>query len=123
MLSKKQVEDILVFKLKNLGIDCYRNNENRINVSAKGIPAFFDFIGRSSPVKCYDYKFALPTWRFESKRMKQVSQELHVDYDRLTYLVKLGTIPCYRASEKGRPRLLPEHIEIAKELIIKGILY
>jgi len=121
--KREQVEDILIAKLRHMGIDCHRNNENRINVSAKGIPAFFDFIGRSSPVKCYDYKFALPVWRFESKRIKTISQELSVDYNRLLHLVQSGKIPCYRASEKGRPRLLPEHIEIAKELIKTGDLY
>ena len=36
--------------------------------------------------------------------------------------VKIGEIPCYRASEMGRPRFLPEHVEACKEMIKKGKL-
>jgi hypothetical protein len=112
----------LVNGLNDLGIKCVRNKANRIYVNAKGIPAFFDLIGRVSPVKCYDYKFKLPEWRFEAKRMKDVAEELGVDYSKLAYLVKIGKIGCYRASEKGRPRFLPEHIESVKEMIKTGEL-
>jgi len=110
-------------RLRDKGIACHRNNDNRIMINAKGIPAFFDFIGRKSPVKCYDYKFELPEWRFTSKRLREVADELSVSYNRLSHLVKSGRLGCYRASEKGRPRMLPEHIERAKELIKTGELY
>ena len=120
---KEQVEAILIPKLKSLGIDCTRTSENRIRIVAKGIPAFFDLIGRTSPVKCYSYKFNLPEWRFEAKRMSEVAKDLDVSYDRLSHLVKNGKVSCYRASEKGRPRLLPEHVARARELILSGELY
>ena len=38
--------EYLVIKLKEVGIECHRNNDNRIVVKARGIPAFFDFIGK-----------------------------------------------------------------------------
>ena len=113
----------LVSKLNDMGILCHRNNENRIVMDSRGIPAFFDFIGRKSPVSCYDYKFALPEWRFESKRMKEVAEELGVNYNRLAHLVKIGKIETYRLSENGRPRFLPEHIKICREMIKSGELY
>ena len=119
----KEGVELLVTKLNDIGILCHRNNDNRIMVDAKGIPAFFNYIGRVSPVKCYDYKFDLPEWRFESKRMKEVAEELDVSYNRLAHLVKIGKVNSFRLSCKGRPRFLPIHIEEAKELIKSGELY
>jgi len=116
--------ELLVEKLKNKGIACHRNYFNRIFIEAKGIPAFFNFIGRKSPIECYDYKFnKIPFWRFESKRMKEVSDELNINYGRLSHLVKKNKIPCFRLSPKGRPRFLPKHIKIVKKLIKSGELY
>jgi hypothetical protein len=112
--------EFLVSRLREKGIDCHRNNENRIYVEAKGIPAFFDFIGKKSPIKCYDYKFDLPEWRFKAKRMRQVATDLGVDYQRLAYLVKIGKVKAYRASENGKPRFMPEHIEEIKRMISAG---
>lgn len=109
--------EYLASKLVEKGIQCHRNNDNRIQIKAVSIPAFFDFIGRKSPIPVFDYKFNLPSWRFEAKRMRQVASEIGIDYQRLAYLVKIGKIPCYRASENGRPRFLPEHIKIAKEVL------
>jgi Holliday junction resolvase len=115
--------DILAKRLRDVAIACHRTNDNRIMIEARGIPAFFDFIGRKSPVACYDYKFDLPEWRFTSKRMREIADELKVDYQRLAHLVKIGVQPCFRASEKGKPRFLPEHIEAARRLISSGDLY
>ena len=55
--------------------------------------------------------------------MKDVAEELDISYDRLSYLVKIGQAPCYRATPKGRPRFLPEHIEVLSDLKSKGHLY
>lgn len=120
--TKDEVE-YLVLKLAEKGIKCHRNKENRIQVDAKGIPAFFNFIGRKSPVKCYNYKFDLPKWRFESKRMKEVAEELGVSYNRLSHLVKIKKISSYRLSLNGRPRFMSEHIEECRNLIKIGELY
>jgi len=115
--------EYLVLQLNEKGIKCHRNNDNRIQIKSTGIPAFFDFIGKKSPVKCYDYKFDLPEWRFKSKRMREVAEELGVDYNRLSHLVKIGKIPCHRISEKGRPRFMPKHIVEVKKLVKVGELY
>jgi hypothetical protein len=115
--------EFLAKRLNDIGIKCHRNGDNRIQIDARGVPAFFDFIGRKSPVECYQYKFDLPEWRFESKRMREVADELGVDYQRLAHLVKIGKIPVLRISEKGKPRFLPEHIEAAKLLVGSGELY
>jgi len=112
----------LANKLKEKDIYCHRNNDNRIYIEAKGIPAFFDLIGMQSPIKCYDYKFQLPEWRFESKRMRDVAEELNIEYHQLSYLVKSGRIPCHRASEKGRPRFLTEHVSILKTYISENTI-
>lgn len=109
--------EFLVNKLLKTGIDCHRNKENRIRVSSKGLPAFFDFIGRKSPIKCYNYKFDLPLWRFESKRLSEVAEELNISYNTLSYLIKIGKVECFRLTEKGRPRLLPKHIQFIKDNI------
>ena len=120
--SKEKVE-ILVDKLMATGIKCHRTNENRIMLDAKGIPAFFNLIGTKSPIKCYDYKFdRIPLWRFESKRMKEVSEQLNIDYSRLSHFVKTGKIKPFRLSPTGRPRFLPEHIEEVKKMINRGEL-
>lgn len=112
--------EFLSGKLQEKGIACHRNNDNRIYIEAKGVPAFFAFIGKESPVKCYDYKFKLPEWRLDSKRMKDVAVELDVDYQRLAYLVKIGRITVYRASENGKPRFLPEHVKLIKTMVDSG---
>jgi hypothetical protein len=119
----KDEVDYLVTKLEEIGISCHRNTSNRIMIDASGIPAFFDFIGRKSPVSCYDYKFDLPLWRFESKRMKEVSEELGVDYNRLSHLVKIGKIETFRLSPLGRPRFLVEHINKIREMKNNGEIY
>ena len=116
--------EFLVTKLLEKGILCHRSNENRIIINAKGIPSFFNFIGRKSPIKCYDYKFdKIDNWRLESKRMSEVAKELNIDYQKLAYFVKIGKINCYRISKKGKPRFLIEHIEEIKKLIETGQIY
>src|SRR3990170_2842234 len=42
--------EFLASKLQEKGIACHRNGYNRIMVEAKGVPAFFNFIGHESPV-------------------------------------------------------------------------
>ena len=115
--------EFLVSKLQEKGINCHRNGDNRIQVDANGIPLFFNFIGHESPIACYSYKFEkIPTWRFTAKHMKEVADELKINYDRLSYWVKDGKVPCLRVSEKdgkphGKPWFLPEHIEVIRNFI------
>jgi hypothetical protein len=116
--SPDKIENILVKKLKEKNIDCYKNNDNRIVITPQGIKPFFDFIGKISPVKEYQYKFDLPLWfSIESKRMSVVAEELGITYNQLSYWVKFNYIPCLRESKISKPRFLPEHIEKIKEYI------
>lgn len=116
--SKAGVE-FLVEKLIEKGISCHRNNDNRIFVEAAGVPAFFEFIGKTSPVKCYEYKFDIPEWRLLGKRTKQVAEELNANYNRLAYLVKTGKVAIIRPTG-GDPWFMPEHIEALKKMIDSG---
>jgi hypothetical protein len=113
----KEKNEMLVEKLKYCGIKSKVNNDNRIRINNNSISDFFNFIGRSSPIGCYQYKFDLPIWRLESKRMSIVAKEIGIDYNKLSYWVKNSFVPCLRTSEKARPRFLPEHIEKIKEYI------
>jgi len=121
--KKDDIEQILIPKLRNVGVNTVRTSENRIRVETRSVPQFFDFIGRTSPITCYSYKFNLPEWRFEAIRMSEAAKILNVDYGRLSYMVKIGRQPCYRIKEKGRPRFLPEHLEVSKSLILSGELF
>jgi len=111
--DKKYVK-LLCSKLSELGIFCHRTAYNRIYIKSKGVPAFFNFIGRKSPVKCYDYKFEVDEWRYDTIRMKEAAKLLNMDYQHLAYLVKIGKVPCYRLQCKGKPRFSKEHIEVIK---------
>jgi hypothetical protein len=111
----KEDVEFLAQKLCDLGISCHRNGDNRIYIESRGIPKFFDFIGRESPVACYSYKFDLPEWRFEAKTMREVADELKIDYNKLSYWVKIGRVPCLREHSKAKPRFLQSHIEAIHE--------
>ena len=55
-----------------------------------------------------------------SKRMREVADELNIDYNRLSHFVKIGKVNVFRLSLRGRPRFLPEHVDQVKELIKNG---
>ena len=115
--------EFLASKLQEKGIACHRNGDNRIMVDAKGIPAFFDFIGHVSPVSCYKYKFDVPAWRLTTVKMRQAAQDLGVDYQRLAYLVKIGKAPATRLQAGGKPLFTQEQIGALRELKQAGVLY
>lgn len=120
--SERGVE-FLAQKLQEKGIACHRNNDNRIYIEAKGIPKFFDFIGRTSPVKCYEYKFDLPEWRYTAKRMSEVAEELGIPYGKLNDAVKAKKVAVFREHPEAKPRFLPEHIEALRASILNGEFY
>jgi len=120
--KRDNIENTLINKMLQLGIECKINNEGRINIQSNGIKNWFNFIGCKSPISCFDYKFDLPTWRFTSMRASQVASMLSVNLSRLHYLIKIGKVPCIRASKNGRPRLEENSINICKKLIQQGEL-
>lgn len=113
-------QDVLFLckRLRDIGIDCSRTSYNRVRISSKGVPAFFNFIGRKSPVKCYDYKFEVDGWRYSTIRMKEAAKLLKMPYNRLAHLVKNNKVPYLRIQDKGRPRFTEEHIKEIGSLII-----
>lgn len=115
--------EFLVSKLQEKGIACHRNGDNRIMVDAKGIPAFFDFIGHVSPVSCYKYKFDIPEWRLTTVKMRQAAQDLGVDYQRLAYLVKIGKAPATRLQAGGKPLFTEAQIKELEKMKTEGTLY
>ena len=56
-------------------------------------------------------------------RQQEVADEFGIDYNKLSYWVKSGKVPCLRASEGGKPRFLPEHIKQIQtfQQIVKGL--
>jgi hypothetical protein len=66
--SIQDIEEILIPKLKALGINCVREkSKNDIRICPDSIGRFFNFIGRKSPIQCYDYKFDVPDWLFKTR--------------------------------------------------------
>lgn len=55
-------------KLYNIGIKCTHAKNNRILLGVDATINFFNIIGWKSPIRCYEYKFAVPEWR--KKRLK-----------------------------------------------------
>ncbi len=61
--SVGEVENILMPKIRSLGIECSRDKfKNDIRIVASSIGHFFNFIGHVSPIRCYDHKFNIPEW-------------------------------------------------------------
>jgi hypothetical protein len=58
--SNEQILDLLIPKLESLGIYSYLGHWKQyayIWVRRNSVGKFFDFIGKASPIRCYDYKF------------------------------------------------------------------
>lgn len=66
------IENILIPKMKQIGINCIRDNsKNDIIISSDSVKTFFNIIGHKSPISCYDHKFDVPEWLFY-KTLKQI---------------------------------------------------
>jgi len=105
--------EILVERIKNVGIDCYQNKEGRINISAKGISSFFNYIGSESPIESHKHKFDIPDWRIKTKRTRQVSEDNKIPYEMLNYFIGQGWVECSRREKTSRPRFTQEQEEAA----------
>ena len=90
--SKKLIDKNLVTKFEDMGIEVSRiTSDNRLFLKTKSIVKLLRYMGGESPVKCYSYKFDIESWRLK-KSMKEVANELNVDYQRLASWVKTGFI-------------------------------
>lgn len=123
--SPMSIDGILVEKLKDLGIDCYRTKcKNDIKIRSKSIGRFFEFIGRKSPISCYDYKFDVPDWLF-LYRLSDFITDKKAKY-RAQYYIKHAKADCTR-SPGGKIALFTSRQAIAMcrkvgvECVIKQI--
>jgi len=115
------IENILIPKLKLLGILCHRCLvKNDICIDINSIVNFFSFIGENSPIACYDYKFKIPDWRRKIKLSDIFSSQ--EDKWRAMYYLNKGDVSFTR-SPGGRLILLDEeNASKLKELVLpKGI--
>ena len=59
----ESIKGILIPKLEALGLRCkHEKSKNDIRICADSIGQFFNIIGHISPIRCYDYKFNIPSW-------------------------------------------------------------
>ena len=94
--SVEDIENILMPKLRALGIECSRDEfKNDIRIKAASIGRFFDLIGNKSPIACYDHKFNIPDW----VRLIRLSEIVKDDKEkwRAQYYYKQGQIECSKS--------------------------
>lgn len=89
----EDIDYILIPKLLFQGIKCTRNaSKNDIQILPESTRAFFDFIGRKSPVQCYDYKFDIPDWLLK-RRLTDIVKNDREKW-RAIYHIRKGNIQC-----------------------------
>ncbi len=76
--NKTELE-ILLSKLKQIGVVAkIQNKRNRIIIQLSYIRSFFDYIGWHSPIRCYDYKFDMPSEIKHCLSTSELSNKLSV---------------------------------------------
>ena len=109
--SPEKIESVLIPKLTAVGIECVREkSKNDIRIRTSSIRSFFDFIGRTSPIECYAYKFQVPEWLYLS-RLEDIAQTPQERY-RAIYYIKTGKVQC--SSSPGGKMFLFNHSQVAQ---------
>ena len=109
--SPDKIESILIAKLASVGIECVRKkSKNDIRIRTSSIGAFFDFIGRSSPIQCYVHKFEVPSWLYLN-RLDDIARTPKERW-RAIYHVKAGNVQC--SSSPGGKMFLFDDNQAAK---------
>lgn len=94
--DKKDLEEIVIPKLKAHNIDCYIDDyKNDIHIRAESIKDFFNFIGWKSPIACYDHKFAVPEW-LKLIRLSEIAKDDKEKW-RAQYYYKSGQLECSKS--------------------------
>jgi len=109
--------NFLVSKLEELGIHSYLGRWKQyvyIWLRRNSVGKFFDFIGKKSPIKCYDYKFDYQEW-YNYLRLSDIVKN---DKQRwmAQYYYKSGQLECSK-SPGGKMLLFTK--EQAEKLIIR----
>lgn len=109
------IQTILIPKLEKLGFHCkYQASKNEIRICSDSIGCFFDFIGRESPITCYNYKFEVPEWIFLKRLSSFVKNKR--DVYRARYYIKTKQVE-FSKSPNGHMSLFTD--EQAKALLSK----
>ncbi len=115
------IQNILIKKLENHGIYCNINWWKKypyVVVQRKSVGTFFDFIGKNSPIKCYDYKFDFDEW-YSLKRISDIAQNQQEIWRAQSYC-KTNKIP-YTKSPGGKFFLFnEEQAEILRNKLRHG---
>lgn len=109
--SIDKIEQILIPKLAVYGIECVREkSKNDIRIRTPSIGAFFDFIGRTSPIQCYTHKFVVPSW-LHLKRLDDLTKTPQERW-RAIYHIRKGSVQC--TSSPGGKMFLFDDEQAAK---------
>jgi len=120
--SREAIENILVKKMLELGIEASRvDKSNQLFIKTSSIVSLINYIGKNPPVKCYSYKFDIEEWRLK-KSMKNASRELDVKYNRLANWVKSGSVRHSRSPGGKKVLFSNEEFNELKDRLNKGEL-
>lgn len=115
--SPEEIEDILIPKLKGMGLSCKRDvYKNDIKFATESVKRFFEIIGSSSPISCYRYKFEFNQW-LNYYRLSQIASDEKTKW-RIKYLINQGKLNCTR-SPGGKLILFNEEQKKKVEDIIR----
>ena len=103
--SPIELNYILLPRLEQLGVSATITGERNITVRMQSLRRFFALVGRTSPVACYSYKFAVPAWRFNTFSVKEVGEGLGVDWRWINHYVYRNRLPSVKPSGCRRRRL------------------
>lgn len=82
----------LVSRLQKIGINCKKTNSHldypRIKILQYSLGSFFKYIGRKSPIKCYDYKFKVDDFIVNQTPSLKAAQQIGIKYHRFNYLAR-----------------------------------
>jgi len=116
--SDVEIQKYLIPKLEAHGIRCYISHWKKypyIIIRRNSVGRFFFFIGKKSPVSCYDYKFKYKKW-YDYKRLSDIIKNKK-DKWRAIYYYKVGKLKCFKSP--GNKFLL---FNSAQEVQLKNIL-
>jgi len=90
------IDNLLIPKLNAIGIEAIRTKEkNDIKITTQSLNDFFDFIGKKSPIDCYNYKFEYAPW-LSLYRISDVAINDREKW-RIQYMYKMGKLDCQKS--------------------------
>jgi LAGLIDADG DNA endonuclease family len=110
--TQHELTHILLPQLEQLGVCAAITTERNIAVRIRSLRRFFALVGRTSPVACYWYKFAVPAWRFDTFSVKEAGEGLGVDWRWISQYVHRKRLSSIKPTGCRRRRLT--HLGISK---------